>query len=146
MRDRIIRVYWHEPVLLDDILKNDLSLKQGLYYITRVFGEKETSIYVGIATGKNTIRNRLRYHISNWLYEYRGKKYVRIGEIVYPRLYNDQIIDYAESAILFDPRHKNLFEANISKRKSYSYYDLYRIENVGDNYQLEEYIRMHEHL
>ena len=149
MRDRIIRIHWSDPIQFDDAIKSDATKIQGLYYITRVFGNKETSLYVGIATKNNTIKHRLEWHRDSWLYEYRGKKYVRIGTIVYPNLddmyENSMIIDHAESAILLEPKHKKLFAKNIGKRKTYTYSELYRIENIGNIFELQEKIRMHEH-
>lgn len=149
MRDKIIRINWSTPFLLEDAIKNNLSKTQGLYYITRVFGQKETSLYLGIARNSNTIKHRLEGHRDWWLPEYRGKIYVRLGNIIYPKLSDiskkSEIIDHAESAILFDPAHKKIFPENISKRKSYTYSELYRIENVGDIFQLKPTIRMHEH-
>lgn len=149
MRDKIIRIHWHSPILFEEALKSDLANDQGLYYITRVFGEKETSLYLGIARYHNTIKHRLESHRDKWLYTYRGQIYVRVGHIVYPRNMDidekAEIINHAESAILYDPAHKNIFPENVDKRSSYSYSDLYRIENEGDIYELEPKIRMHEH-
>ena len=149
MKDKIIRIYWNDPIQFDDALKSELAKTQGLYYITRKFGAKETSLYLGIARYGNTIRHRLESHRDNWLYEYRGQIYVRIGHVVYPKnIDTDElasIIDHAESAILYEPEHKNLFPENISKRNSYSYIELYRVENEGNIYQLKSKIRMHEH-
>ena len=148
MRDRIIRIYWHNPISFDEALKSELTRAQGLYYITRKFGAKETSLYLGIARYNNTIKHRLESHRDKWLYEYRGQIYVRIGRIIYPRDINSDemanIIDHAESAILYAPEHKTLFPENVSKRRSYSYDELYRIENEGDIYELSPRIRMHE--
>ena len=149
MRDKIIRIYWHNPLELNEAISSDLSKLQGLYYITRVFGEKETSLYLGIARYHNTIGHRLYGHNNTWLSEYRGKKYVRIGEIIYPKyIHTDQLADIiydAESAILFEPAHKDLFPENIDKRNSYSYSDLYRVENIGNIFELQPSIRMHQH-
>lgn len=149
MRDKIIRIQWSDPLLLDDAIASDLSKKQGLYYITRVFGKKETSLYLGIARKNNMIKHRLEGHRDCWLPEYRGKIYVRIGIIIYPKISDVEkkadIIDHAESAILFEPEHGKMFPENISKRKTYSYSELYRIENTGNIYQLKPIIRMHEH-
>ena len=143
MRDKIIRIHWNTPMLLDDAIESDLSNTQGLYYITRLFGAKETSLYLGIATRDNTIRHRLRGHKSYWLPEYRGKIFVRIGSIEYTSSPIDLAIDHAESAILYDPAHQHLFPENISKRKSYSYSELFRVENTGDYFELLPTIRMH---
>jgi|GEM_PF-831876 len=149
MRDKIIRINWSSPLLLEDAIKSESAKTQGLYYITRIFGKKETSLYLGIATKSNTIKHRLEGHRDNWLYLYRGKMYVRIGKIVYPRTSDvnkkAELIDHAESAILFEPDHKNLFPENASKRSSYTYSELYSVENIGNIFELKEKIRMHEH-
>lgn len=143
MRDKIIRINWNKALPLEDAIASDLSNTQGLYYISRVFGNKETSLYLGIATRHNTIRNRLKNHNEHWLNLYRGKVYVRLGHIVYPKNPDASVIDHAESAILYE--QKDVFFENTSKTKSYSYTDLYRIENEGDIFELKPKIRMHEH-
>ena len=149
MRDKIIRISWSKALPLEEAITSGLSKTRGLYYITRVFGKKETSLYLGIARKNNTIKHRLEGHRDWWLPSYRGKIFVRIGNIVYPKVSDidkqSELIDHAESGILFDPRHKNMFPENISKRKSYTYTELYRIENIGDIFELEPKIRMHEH-
>ena len=149
MKDKIIRIHWSQPLSFNDAIKSEASKVQGLYYITRIFGNKETSLYLGIATKNNTIRNRLKGHNEHWLYMYRGKICVRIGTIIYPKNLSfdikNRLIDHAESAILFEPKHKKLFPENVCKRNSYTYSDLFRIENVGDIFQLSPKIRMHEH-
>lgn len=142
MRDKIIRINWDNPLELDDAIASEAADTQGLYYITRVFGDNETSLYLGIATGSNTISKRLKSHRKHWLNMYRGKIYVRMGHIIYPKDYNDSMIDHAESAIVFE-QSKTFFE-NTSKTKSYSYSELYRIENVGNIFELKESIRMQE--
>ena len=149
MRDKIIRIYWNDPILFDEALQSELTKTQGLYYITRKFGTKETSLYLGIARYHNTIKNRLESHRDKWLYEYRGQIYVRVGHIAYPKNIDTYekacIIEHAESAILYEPAHANLFPENVSKRNSYSYEELYRVENEGNIYQLKSQIRMQEH-
>lgn len=142
MRDKIIRINWNKALLLDDAIASDLSNTQGLYYISRIFGNKETSLYLGIATKNNTIRHRLRGHKDSWLKQYRGKIYVRLGHVIYPTNPDASIIDHAESAIIYE--QKDVFFENTSKTKSYSYTDLYRIENEGDIFELKPVIRMHE--
>ena len=148
MRDKIIRINWHAPIPFEDALQSNLTKEQGLYYITRVFGEKETSLYLGIARFHNTIKNRLESHREHWLFAYRGQLFVCVGHIVYPKNLGieekAEVINHAESAILYDPAHKNLFPENVDKRSSYSYSELYRIENEGDIFELKPKIRMHE--
>ena len=143
MRDKIIRINWSKPLLLDDAISSDSSCIQGLYYISRVFGKKETSLYIGIATQDNTISHRLKAHKKHWLKLYRGKIFVRIGKIVYPANANKSIIEHAESAIVFE--QSDIFYENTCKAQSYTYTDLYRIENEGDIFELKPKIRMHEH-
>ena len=142
MRDRIIRIKWSAPFLLNDAISDEISNSQGLYYITRVFGDKETSLYLGIATKNNTIRHRLYGHRGNWLPDYRGKIYVRIGHIEYSLCSVDEAIDIAESAILYEPEHEHLFPENLAKRKSYTCNEFYRIENSGDFFEINQSIRM----
>lgn len=142
MRDKIIRIMWSKPLPINNAIVSDISITTGLYYITRVFGDNETSLYIGKATGGNTIRNRLKSHLDDWLYSYRGTKYVRIGTIIYPRTVTDSIIDHAENAILY---HNNFLEDNTAKVKSYSYEELYRIENEGSIFEIPPVIRMQEH-
>ncbi|MBR2847556.1 MAG: hypothetical protein IKB89_05750 [Clostridia bacterium] len=142
MRDKIIRINWNDALPLEDAMASDLSDTQGLYYISRVFGNNETSLYLGIATKQNTIRNRLKSHKEHWLNLYRGKIYVRLGHVIYPKNPDASIIDHAESAILYE--QSSVFFENRNKTKSYSYIDLYRIENEGDIFELKPEIRMHE--
>lgn len=141
IRQKII-INWSERIPFEDALLCKETDIQGLYYITREINRKdkspkETSLYIGIATNGNTVKNRLKAHKKNWTGFYNGKKYVRVGEIVYPKLYYKYdealIIEHAESAILNEEEHKNLFPENIDKRNCFSYYDLYEIENRGND-------------
>lgn len=139
MRDRMIRIHWAEPMRIEDAIASPLSKNRGLYYITRMFGTRETSLYIGKAT--RTIRERIREHNQEWVQEYRGKIYVRIGRIIYPAQVDAELIDHAESALIY--QHKNLLLDNTDKRYSYSYSELYRIENTGAHFELDASIRMH---
>lgn len=141
MRKKIIRINWSEPILIEDAIESPLAYNSGLYYITRVFGSNETSLYLGKAT--RTIRTRLIAHDRDWVHEYRGKIYVRIGQIVYPRYIDDELIDHAESALIYENR--DVFEDNTDKRYSYSYSDLYVVENIGDYFELQASADMYEH-
>ena len=61
---------------------------------------------------------------------------------MYPKSHDDSIIDHAESAILYE--QSDVFYENTCKIKSYSYTEVYRIENEGDIFELKSRIRMHE--
>ncbi len=140
-RQKII-IEWSERLSFEEALLCKETDVQGLYYITREINRKEktakeTSLYIGIATNGNTVKNRLKAHKKNWTGLYNGKKYVRVGKIVYPKLYYKYdealIIEHAESAILNEEKHKHLFHENVDKRNGFSYYDLYEVENRGNN-------------
>ncbi len=138
-----VKIKWQKAMTIDEAIADDSSDTRGLYYISRVFGKKETTLYLGIATHKNTIRHRLRAHKSWWLKEYRGTIKVRIGKIIYPYANIDEVIDHAESAILYE--QKDLFLENTAKIKSYSYNTEYCIENIGDIFELKPIIDMLKH-
>ena len=121
---------------------SEKSNSKGLYYISRVFGSKETTLYLGIATKNNTIRHRLKGHKSWWLKEYRGTIKVRIGKVIYPHTNIDEVIDHAESAILYE--QGKLFFENTSKTKSYTYNTVYSFKNIGDIFELKPFIDMAE--
>ena len=141
MRDKIIRINWSEPISIEDAIESEDALQPGLYYITRVLHDKEISLYIGKAT--RTIRERLIDHRKKWLSNRYGKKYVRIGEIIYPVKYDSEIIDHAESALIFE--HGDILIDNTDKVKTYSYSDLYQVQNVGNIGELKSIIRMHNH-
>ena len=128
MRHRIIRIHWSDPCRVDEAIASEDSLQAGLYYITRVHGDKEISLYIGKAT--NTIRERLRDHQRKWLPLYHSGIRIRMGRILYPTIIDAELIDHAESALIYE--HRNILEENTDKMKSYSYYELYRVENVGN--------------
>lgn len=141
MRDKIIRIKWSSPVLVEDMIESEDSLQAGLYYITRILHNKEISLYIGKAT--RTIKERLLQHQKEWLPNRYGEKYVRIGKIIYPYYADSEIIDHAESALIFE--HCNMLIDNTDKTKTYSYSELYQIQNIGDTGYLKNIVRMHEH-
>lgn len=141
MRDRIIRIHWSYPGQIDNVIASPESTEKGVYYISRDFGGHETSLYLGKAT--RTFRERLKAHNENWLTSVRGTIYIRLGLIEYPIKPTDEQINDAESGILFS--HKDIFPKNEKKIYSYSYKDVYRIENQGFRGKLPQFIRMQEH-
>ena len=144
MRDKIIRILWSEPILVDDMIQADESYQPGLYYITRVLHGKETSLYIGKAS--RTVRERLIDHSrgrNEWLSNRYGEKYVRLGKIIYPLNPDSEVIDHAESALIFE--HGDILIDNTDKRNTYSYSELYQVQNIGNIGQLKQVIRMHNH-
>ena len=141
MRDKIIRILWSEPAPLDLAMSMIGSQQPGLYYITRLWGSHETSLYIGKAS--RTIRERLEDHKKHWLHLYSGQILVRLGHIVYPTVFDAELLDHAESALIFE--HGDILTDNTSKRNSYSYSELYRIENTGNIGELKRSFRMQNH-
>lgn len=134
---RKIRILWSKPILVEDAISDDTSLNNRLY-----FNEHETSLYIGMAS--NTIKKRLRDHIKDWLYRYRGKKHVRIGQIIYPKEYNRDLIYDAESALIYE-HGKKILKDNTDKLNSYHYANLYDIENSGDYFELKQHFSIYDH-
>ena len=141
MKDKIIRIHWSDPVLVDEMIASEDSLQAGLYYITRVLHGRETSLYIGKTT--RTIQERLVRHRKEWLSNHYGEKYVRLGTITYPYHADSEIIDHAESALIFE--HSNMLIDNTDKTQTYSYSELYQVQNTGNIGQLKAVVRMHNH-
>jgi uncharacterized protein YxjI len=140
MRDKIIRIHWAEPQLIEDAIASPLSMNPGLYYITRLFGSKETSLYIGKSA--YSVRKRLLSHDRHWVHDYRGKIFIRIGQVIYPVHPDAEIIDHAESALIYE--HRNILTDNTDKLYSYSYSELFHIENKGNIFELKPSFRMHD--
>ncbi len=141
MRDMIIRIHWTDPISVEEAISHPDALSPGLYYITRLWNGHISSLYIGKAS--RTIRERLIDHEKHWLHNRPGKRFVRLGIIVYPLHPDSEIIDHAESALIFE--HGDILLDNTDKIKTYSYSDLYQIQNTGNIGQLKPVIRMHEH-
>lgn len=141
LRKKLIRILWSSPLRIDDAIASPITLNCGLYYITRVWGSRETSLYIGKAT--RTVRERLVSHKLDWLHLDRGGLFVRVGKFMYPRNIDVTIIDHAESALIFD--HRDILQENTDKRLSYSYTDIYQIVNTGNIGALHPLVDMYGH-
>jgi hypothetical protein len=109
----------------------------GIYYISRMFGKNETLLYIGIAY-KQKFKVRLNSHFQEWLHAYRGKKFVRFGEIIAnEQIARETLVDI-ESALIFEIEPIQ----NINKKCSYKYSRLYSIENKGYRGELPYIISM----
>lgn len=124
MRKKLIRILWSDPLRIDDAIASSITITHGL----RVWGAHETSLYIGKAT--RTTRERLISHKTDWLHLYRGGLFVRVGQIIYPKNVDGIVIDHAESALIYE--HRDILQENTDERFSYSYSNLYRLENIGN--------------
>lgn len=68
---------------------------------------------------------------------------MRLGTIIYPYHVDSELIDHAESALIFE--YGSLLIDNTDKTKTYSYSELYQVQNVGNIGQLKSVVRMHNH-
>lgn len=68
---------------------------------------------------------------------------MRIGTIIYPHHVDSAIIDHAESALIFE--HGDMLIDNTAKTKTYSYSELYQVQNIGNTGHLKDIVRMHSH-
>ena len=145
MRCKTIRIYWDSPRPIDEVISNIPGDKIGLYYITRRFNGKESSLYIGEST--SSIKSRLLSH-KHWVHGYsRSQIYVRIGRVVYPKQDVENAIQHAEKALIYEHGQygtKILIENTVST-SSYSYTDVFKIINEGDYFELKPEVDMRDH-
>lgn len=142
-----LHINWSDPKPIDEVI-DDLSGEIGLYYITKLYNGVETSLYIG--KSDSSTKRRLRSHRKEWTHLYSHSAImVRIGTITYPKIINNDMINDAESALIFEHGcgiygTKELVE-NTDKISSYSYNDLYRIKNYGNRFHLKPIVDMSCH-
>lgn len=123
------------------LLKQNFHTKVLVYtaFLENLVGN-ETIIYIGKTESR--FRDRLKNHKKSWLSNYRGEKIVRFGTIIKPITVTKDIINDAESAIIFEiePKH------NTDKKREYNFTELYKIENKNYKGKLPKYIDINSHL
>ncbi len=125
-----ITVKWREPVdFLTAMTAEGGFYEEGLFYITQVFGDKETSLAVGSSIGAGTVRQQLKRNSIYWQNFYMGKIMVRFGQV-------DGDIEKAEAVII--AKQSSIFR----ERLSLPAVDITNISvrNTGDYYELPEII------
>ena len=143
-----ITIKWSYPTEIDQILQTEDMNDIGIYYISRVFGKKESILYIGKTT--HSFGSRLESHKEKWLDKYKGTKYVRLGRIVHPRFIFSKkrkaLINDAERTIIF--YLSNLDEqgliANIASTKSTAVEHTLKIKNIGYKGQLPKVLYIPE--
>ncbi|MDE6418022.1 MAG: hypothetical protein K2K49_02300 [Duncaniella sp.] len=135
-----IIIEWSRPSRLDNIDANWKCVKNGLYYISRKFGNVESPIYIGET--KRDFITRINEHyrdVSEFLNK-RGEKYIRLGTIIKPKSlssYNDlefkHLLQTIESELVKDLylRGKANALCNIRQVLSYTQWFQLYIENEG---------------
>ncbi|EJF08936.1 hypothetical protein [Pontibacter sp. BAB1700] len=140
LRSRNATIEWSYPYLLENAFTKDICYEgYGVYCISRVFNSKETILYIG-KTNCNFF-SRLNKHYFKWVDNYRGIKKVRFGTIISPLAHTDELIHDLEGGLIFDlqPLH------NICRKISYTYYSIYKINNIGYRGGIPRIINMKEH-
>ena len=131
-----IEIHWGFPIPIESMYQNWKSQEQGLYYISRQFGNIETPIYIGKT--EQGFNKRLNQHFNNNapFFDKRGQKYIRMGTIVKPLDISQydfsRLLLTIESAIITEVNPLiNFSLCNVSQTGSYtSWYDLHII-NTG---------------
>lgn len=139
-KQKTIIIKWSYPREFENAKETELSYEgYGVYCISRKFGGNETILYIGKTDRQ--FRDRLKNHKKAWMSKYRGEKIVRFGTITKPSTVTSEIINDAESALIFDiePKH------NRSKKKSYQYIEEYIILNKGYRGLLPKVIDIRNH-
>lgn len=102
-----ITIEWTYPMDIDNIIYDERMCDIGLYYITckrkSKYGFNERDLYIGKTT--YNYGSRLDSHWKNWIDDYRGKKFVRLGYLVKPYYTGEdkikQLINDAEKTIIW---------------------------------------------
>ena len=141
-----VKIDWSYPKKLDNMWNDERLNDYGVYYISSKYKDKEKFLYIGQTY--DSFYNRLVSHDFNWLNEYKGEKYIRLGYITYPPSINGdeakkKIIKAVEAALIFDMR--DIVE-NISGISSYTPEYWIKINNTGYRGELRETISMWEHI
>ena len=139
-RYKSVTIEWSYPIRLDKILQKECMNDIGLYYISRVFGNKESILYIGKTT--HSFGQRLQSHCGDWIDTYRGEKFVRLGRIVKPSNLSQeklkQLINDSEKTIIFYMHNEDehdLIANVVSTQSTYPSEDLLII-NTGYRGQL----------
>lgn len=135
-----IVIEWSYPTKLESIDTHWNCNANGLYYISRKFGGKESPIYIGETKRDFTTRINEHYKSVSEFFEKRGEKYIRLGTIVKPqslKSYDDieikHLLQTIESELVEDLYQRGLANSLCNKRQVSSYTEWFKlyIENVG---------------
>jgi hypothetical protein len=149
-RQKNVTLEWTKPRFLDKKVSVDKDwydgqlYNTGLYYISRTHGKNQTLLYIGKTS--DSFFPRILSHQEDWLYQVRGKIYIRLGYIIKPdyraSLDIPQIIKDVESALIY----KMQPPYNEKGRYSYTPTHLYKVTNTRYKGELPETISMRDHI
>ncbi len=147
---RTVKIKWSYPMLFENIVSDIRVNGIGVYYITRKFGGREKSLYIGKT--HDSFYKRLIDHEEIWFgdNDCRGKKYIRLGTIVTSKKLGDEemnlLIKDVESALIFEMA--DLLPKNFMGKKTYTCQCDYlcKIISTGFRGEITPFIDMREHL
>lgn len=142
MRKKTITLNWSYPVRYSNAYDRENCFRNGIYYISRVFEGKELLIYIGKTI--DCFWNRMKSHEETWLASIKGEKWIRFGSIVSPKVYDNDLIEDIESAIIYEVQP----DENWMKTCSYTYRSGYfvSINNTGYRGVLPKIIDSKSHI
>ena len=108
-------INWNGPYKFENIGQYEIANNNGIYSISRVWGNNETLIYLG-----KTVRNfetRLNEHQINWLNGVRGQIKVRFGVLEFEQGRHFSSSKLSDVEALLINCHRPLFNS-----KSMNYY------------------------
>lgn len=77
-----VHIKWYGAYGLDNFYTKEIALYSGIYAIYRVYGEKETLLYIGKTS--RTFWQRISEHQKDWLWNVKGKIKIRLGLLEFP--------------------------------------------------------------
>lgn len=77
-----VHIRWYGAYSLENFYNKDIALNSGIYAIYKVYGEKETLLYIGKTS--RTFWQRINEHQKDWLWNVRGKIIIRLGLLEFP--------------------------------------------------------------
>lgn len=77
-----VHIKWYGAYGLDNFYKKEIAQYSGIYAIYRVYGEKETLLY--IRKTSRTFWQRISEHQKDWLWNVKGKIKIRVGLLQFP--------------------------------------------------------------
>lgn len=128
-----ITIKWSGAFSLERFNLCVLASDNGIYAISRLWGNTKTLLYIGRT--KREFQKRLREH-DYWLKLYRGQIIVRLGRIISPRMsFSEKLLADAEALLII----LNETLENTSNVTTYSGRAL-TINNIGRRGLLEKWI------
>ncbi len=110
-----VHIRWFGAYSLDDFYNREITLNKGIYAIYRVYGGKETLLYIGKT--KRSFMQRINEHNKDWLGNVRGQIKIRLGILEFPNggKYSEKKLADVESLLI-------LWHSPVENTKSLEYY------------------------